>query len=278
MKDHWVVGKDDNVVLNKIKMLELMDGLPGIPKLVNYWVIEQSDVQQAVVEEHQILHWDCSLNNAIILDKPIINISSVVYPAVGGRPRIEEEEDSKEETWGCNLANKPKTPKSSSDSLALPVLYIIQGYFCGPNGMVQEYLPNSLVDHWTSLDLASCTAFKITFFAYPGEEKHLTDQFHLYFKQLIPLTVEWHKVLMDNIIHPITFNTILAVFNSHLDKLPNNEELVSAVDMLKNDAVILTKCIKGKQIASDLPSVVAPKQQKFHHNNTESDSALGSDA
>ncbi|KAG2095259.1 uncharacterized protein F5147DRAFT_778702 [Suillus discolor] len=43
IKDHWVVGKDDQVVLNKINMLELMDGVPGVPKLVDYWIVEQSD-------------------------------------------------------------------------------------------------------------------------------------------------------------------------------------------------------------------------------------------
>jgi hypothetical protein len=50
------------------------------------------------------------------------------------------------------------------------------------------------------------------------------------------------------------------------------------VDMLRNDAAILTKHVKGKRIASDPPSVVAPKRQKSHHSDTESDSASGSDA
>ncbi|KAG1849826.1 hypothetical protein C8R48DRAFT_778420 [Suillus tomentosus] len=365
IKDHWVVGKDDNVVLNEIKMLELMDGLPGVPKLVDHWVVEQSDgdpdvtrkyrqkerrstrgtsrthefvralrdivkIQQAAVEERQNLHRDCSLNNAMILDEPegsegflidwefAVRIASDHKYPIGGTGTVpfmsrgllnqyavlQQEADleskrkktaKKKETRGRNSVDKPKTPKSSSDSLALPVSYVIQGYaddleslffvfawvcikFCGPNSMVRERLPNSLVDRWTSLDLGSCAAFKITFFAYPGEEKRLTDQFHPYFKQLIPLAVEWRRVLVDNMIHPVTFDTILAVLNSHLDKLPDDEELVSAVDMLRNDAAILTKRVKGKWIASDPPSVVAPKRQKSHHSDIESDSASGSDA
>ncbi|KAG1832610.1 hypothetical protein DFJ58DRAFT_736302 [Suillus subalutaceus] len=104
IKDHWVLGKDDNVVLNEIKMLELIDNVPGIPRLVDYWVVERSDgepditrkywhkerrstrgtsrthefvralrdiikILQTAVEERQILHRDCSLNNAMILDE-----------------------------------------------------------------------------------------------------------------------------------------------------------------------------------------------------------------
>ncbi|KAG1721110.1 hypothetical protein EDB19DRAFT_1917519 [Suillus lakei] len=103
IKDHWVLGKNNQVVLNEIKMLELMDNIPGIPKLVDYWVVEWSDgesnitqkywqkerwstrgtshthefvlvlrdiikIQQTVVEEHQILHQDFSLNNTLIPD------------------------------------------------------------------------------------------------------------------------------------------------------------------------------------------------------------------
>ncbi|KAG2100475.1 uncharacterized protein F5147DRAFT_777034 [Suillus discolor] len=358
IKDHWVVGKDDNVVLNEIKMLELMDGLPGVPKLVDHWVVEQSDgdpdvtlkyrqkerrstrgtsrthvrlvlkpcgrplhmfqtlkefvralrdiikIQQAAVEEHQILHRDCSLNNAMILDEPegsegfLIDWEFAVrialdhkYP-IGGTGTVpfmscrllnqyavlQQEVDleskrkktaKKKETRGRNSVDKPKTLKSSSDSLALPVSYVIQGY--------ADDL-ESLFSCSLGLDLGLCAAFKITFFTYPGEEKRLTDQFHLYFKQLIPLAVEWRRVLVDNMIHPVTFDTILAVLNSHLNKLPDDEELVSAVDMLRNDAAILTKRVKGKRIASDPPSVVAPKRQKSHHSDTESDSASGSDA
>ncbi|KAG1737273.1 hypothetical protein EDB19DRAFT_1829564 [Suillus lakei] len=110
-------------------------------------------------------------------------------------------------------------------------------------------------------------------------------------------------------IHPVTFNTILGILNSHLDKLPDDEELISTVNMLKNDAVTLTDLVKGKQIAlesfsvvgpkwqksnqddfmsntdhargkqitSEPFSVVVPKWQKSHHGDTESDSASGSD-
>ncbi|KAG1865731.1 hypothetical protein C8R48DRAFT_772729 [Suillus tomentosus] len=352
IKDHWVVGKDDNVVLNEIKMLELMDGLPGVPKLVDHWVVEQSDgdpdvtrkyrqkerrstrgtsrthefvralrdivkIQQAAVEERQILHRDCSLNNAMILDEPegsegflidwefAVRIASDHKYPIGGTGTVpfmsrrllnqyavlQQEADleskrkktaKRKETRGRNSVDKPKTPKSSSDSLALPVSYVIQGYaddleslFSCSLGFASSFVVPTV---WCGSACPIRWWIVGPALTWDREEKCLTDQFHPYFKQLIPLAVEWCRVLVDNMIHPVTFDTILAVLNSHLDKLPNDEELVSAVDMLRNDAAILTKCVKGKQIASDPPSVVAPKRQKSHHSDTESDSASGSDA
>ncbi|KAG2084645.1 uncharacterized protein F5147DRAFT_782401 [Suillus discolor] len=232
-------------------------------------------IQQTAVEEHQILHRDCSLNNAMILDElegtsegflidwefavriatdhkyPIGGTGTVPFMSRGLLNQfvvLQQEADleskkkqtkKKKETRGRNSVDKPKTPKSSSDSLALPVSYVIQGF----------------ADDLESL--FSCSLGSASSLVVPTSGR---------------------RVLVDNMIHPVTFNTILAVLNSHLDKLPDDEELVSTVNMLKKDAVILTHRVKGKHIASDSPSVVAPKQQKSHHSDTESDSASGSDA
>lgn len=53
VKDHWVLGKDDNVVLNEIKMLELMDNVPGVPRLVDYWVVERSDGEPDITRKYR---------------------------------------------------------------------------------------------------------------------------------------------------------------------------------------------------------------------------------
>ncbi|KAG1855067.1 hypothetical protein C8R48DRAFT_776468 [Suillus tomentosus] len=42
VKDHWVLGKQDDIILNEIEMLKLMHGVPGVPKLVDYWLITTS--------------------------------------------------------------------------------------------------------------------------------------------------------------------------------------------------------------------------------------------
>ncbi|KAG2145919.1 hypothetical protein DEU56DRAFT_753972 [Suillus clintonianus] len=39
IKDHWVTGGKD-VVLNEVKMLEALKGVPGVPRLVEYWLVE----------------------------------------------------------------------------------------------------------------------------------------------------------------------------------------------------------------------------------------------
>ncbi|KAG2051844.1 hypothetical protein BDR06DRAFT_1009967 [Suillus hirtellus] len=42
IKDHWVQGDQDKV-MNEIKMLEVMHGIPGVPKLMDYWMVKRSD-------------------------------------------------------------------------------------------------------------------------------------------------------------------------------------------------------------------------------------------
>ena len=43
VKDHWVLGKWDNIILNEIKMLKAMQGVPSVPELVEYWLVKTSD-------------------------------------------------------------------------------------------------------------------------------------------------------------------------------------------------------------------------------------------
>ncbi|KAG1729416.1 hypothetical protein EDD22DRAFT_960911 [Suillus occidentalis] len=333
IKDHWVLGKDDNVVLNEIKMLELMDNVPGVPRLVDYWVVETDSDGELTLpanighKERGVPEAPVVLNsyNAMILDElgssegflidwefavriaadnkyPIGGTGTVPFMSCGllNQVAILQQQANlelmKKKTWAHKSMKKPTTPTSSLDSLALPISFVVHRFaddleslffiftwvcikFSGPNGMVcQGPLPNSLLDQWTSLDLEACAAFKITFFANPAEEKHLTDEFHPYFRDLIPLATEWRKARVDNMIHPVTFSTILGILNSHLNKLPDNEELATTVNMLKNDAAVLADCFKGKWLASESFSVVEPKRQKSHHTgDTESDSALGSD-
>ncbi|KAG1895577.1 uncharacterized protein F5891DRAFT_1194099 [Suillus fuscotomentosus] len=39
VKDHWVLGSKSEV-LNEIRMMEKMDGIRGVPRLVEYWLVE----------------------------------------------------------------------------------------------------------------------------------------------------------------------------------------------------------------------------------------------
>ncbi|KAG1836838.1 hypothetical protein DFJ58DRAFT_734722, partial [Suillus subalutaceus] len=42
IKDHWVLGKREDVILNEIEMLKLMQGVPGVPEL-DYWLVTTSE-------------------------------------------------------------------------------------------------------------------------------------------------------------------------------------------------------------------------------------------
>ncbi|KAG1844895.1 hypothetical protein C8R48DRAFT_780116 [Suillus tomentosus] len=153
---------------------------------------------------------------------------------------------------------KPKfIPKTSSNALALPVSHVIQCFsddlkslffvfiwicikFCGPHGQVrQDMIGNSIPDCWNNMDLESCAAFKGNFFATKKEEHRLVDEIHPYFKDLIPLAKEWCTALKDNMENPVSFNTILTLLNTHLDRLLDDEELISTVETLRKSAAIL---------------------------------------
>ncbi|KAG1842146.1 hypothetical protein F4604DRAFT_1690068 [Suillus subluteus] len=231
VKDHWVLGKQDDV-LNEIEMLKLMHGVPGIPELVDYWLITTSEVQKTAVEERKILHRDCSLNNAMILDNLDISKGFLI-------------------DWEFAV-------RITADNK-----YTIGGTFSGPNGTVhQERMTNSLLNRWTNLDLALCAAFKITFFANPLDEERLLDEFHPYFKPLVPLAKDWCAALKDNMVHPITFDTILHVLNSHLDQLPDDEELQSTMAMLMKSATVLNNMPNLKHAASISLQPVGPGMPK----------------
>ncbi|KAG1829539.1 hypothetical protein DFJ58DRAFT_848690 [Suillus subalutaceus] len=328
IKDHWVLGKREDVILNEIEMLKLMQGVPGVPELVDYWLVTTSEgevdvtrsyrkrerrstkgtsrthvhlvlkpcarplhmfrtlkefvralrdiviIQRMAVEERGILHRDS--RGSLLTGLRIAADNKYPIGGTGTIPFMSRMLLSQVSLFQQKNAPALKTPKTSSDSLALPVSHVVQGYsddleslffifawvcikFCGPNGTVrQEHMPNSLLDRWTSLDLALCAAFKITFFANPLDEQCLINEFHPYFKPLIPLAKDWCAALKDNMVNPVTFDAILHILNSHLEELSDDEELQSTVTMLKKTATALTSSLKC--VAS--LSLPMPKRRK----------------
>ncbi|KAG2106248.1 uncharacterized protein F5147DRAFT_653992 [Suillus discolor] len=330
IKDHWVQGKEDQVILNEIEMLKHMSGIPGVPELVDWWVVEKLNgepdvtskyrkqpqcpsiagtshshvrlvltpcacplhmfrtlkefvkalrdiiiIQCTAVEERKVLHCDCSLNNAMIVDllgggsrgflidwEFAVRINPDLKYAIGGTGTIPfmshgllaQLSDAQQAALG---GKKPKyIPKTSSNALALPVLH--------------DSLRNSIPDRWNNMDLESCAAFKGNFFATKKEERRLVDEIHPYFKDLIPLAKEWHTALKDNMENPVSFDTILTLLNTHLDRLPDDEDLVSTVKTLKQSAAILTDCVE-KHVASQSFPMELPKCQKSDGISMETD-------
>ncbi|KAG1897352.1 uncharacterized protein F5891DRAFT_1192061 [Suillus fuscotomentosus] len=111
------------------------------------------------------------------------------------------------------------------------------------------------------MDLKSCVAFKGNFFATKKEEHRLVDEIHPYFKDLIPLAKEWLTALKDNMENPVSFNTILTLLNTHLDRLPDDEELISTVKMLRKSAAILTDRVEKRAASQSFPMEL-PKHRK----------------
>ncbi|KAG1888892.1 uncharacterized protein F5891DRAFT_987736 [Suillus fuscotomentosus] len=227
------------------------------------YIVKRGNVQCMAVEECEVLHHDCSLKNTMIVDLSggdskgfLIDWESTVCI----NPYLKYAIDAQQAALG---RKKPKyIPKMSSNTLMLPVSHVIQCFsdnlesiffifiwicikFCGTHGQVhQDTIGNSISDCWNNMDLESCTAFKGNFFATKKEEHCLVDEIHPYFKDLIPLAKEWCMALKDNMENPVSFNTILTLLNTHLDCLPDDEELISTVKILRQSAAILTDRVK----------------------------------
>ncbi|KAG1781323.1 hypothetical protein EV702DRAFT_1193504 [Suillus placidus] len=252
-------------------------------------------VQKTVVEEHKILHCNCSLNNAMILDDLDISKWFLIdwefavritadnqYPIGGtgtvpfmsrkllGQVALMQEQataEAKEKQWSKKLTSKSKktpamkTPKTSSDSLALPISRVVQSYSDDLKSLFSYSLgfaSNSAIPMAWSVR----STILISFFANPLDDERLISEFHLYFKLLIPLTTDWCTALRDNMVHPVTFDTILRVLNSHLNKLPDDEELQSTVTMLKKSATALND-MNLKRVASLSLPMGSPKRKKL---------------
>jgi hypothetical protein len=92
------------------------------------------------------------------------------------------------------------------------------------NDSPHAILPNS----WATLNLEDCKLRKVYFFVVSLEEAHITNQFHLYFADLIPLAKTWHILLKDNMDMCVTFDTILDMLEHHLVTLLENISLFSS--------------------------------------------------
>ncbi|KAG2122772.1 hypothetical protein DEU56DRAFT_745757 [Suillus clintonianus] len=51
IKDHWVQGEDSQDVLNEVEMLKRMQGVPGVPRLEDYWVVQRGDGTPDITSE-----------------------------------------------------------------------------------------------------------------------------------------------------------------------------------------------------------------------------------
>ncbi|KAG2105834.1 uncharacterized protein F5147DRAFT_654076 [Suillus discolor] len=209
-------------------------------------------IQCTAVEEHKVLHRDCSLDNAMIVDllgggsrgvlidwEFAVRINPDLKYAIGGMGTIP--------FMSCGLL----TQLSDAQQAAL-------------GGKKLKYIPK------TSSNALALPVSHGNFFVTKKEERCLVDKIHPYFKDLIPLTKEWRTALKDNMENPVFFSTILTLLNTHLDRLPDDEDLVSTVKTLKQSAAILTDRVK-KRVASQSFPMELPKRRKSDGISMETD-------
>ncbi|KAG1721677.1 hypothetical protein EDB19DRAFT_2029553 [Suillus lakei] len=318
IKDHWVLGGKD-AVLNEVRMLREMQGVRGVPELVEYWLVEIAPnevdetmnyrykvlgsikgtshmhvhlvlkprtrplhafwtklelvsalqdiviVQRTAVEDHGVLHHDCSLNNTMIEDDGdgtnglLINWEFAVHIdagrkyTIGGTGTLPFMSHSllwqlSEAVGDVATSARSWKAKLATSSLTKPPPLILHHYhddleslfyvFMGPLGVKcdlsadrsQEWLPH----------LWSADTFKA------GNK--LKKQFHPYFNTLIPLATQWYDLIRNKgPSSAVTFREVLDLLATHLAELPKDKpspELLFA----KKFIVALLK----KRHASDL--------------------------
>ncbi|KAG2153068.1 uncharacterized protein EDB93DRAFT_1102815 [Suillus bovinus] len=276
IKDYWAIGGKKEA-LNEIRMMEKMEGVRGVPQLVEYWLVEVApgkvdqtveyhyksvrslqvwdivQIQKEVVEQHNVLHHDCSLFNAMIEDDGngthrmlidwefsvrILKNQSYTVGGTGTLPFMSR---------ALLLQLHLKTPtdalelKGASSSKSYPPPLIKHCYqddlesmfyvfiwilieFRGPLGMkrILNKSHNWILQEWSALKFKTCCDSKTSFFWHDEHYiKELTEQIHPYFKSLIPVVLDWYKLMKNP--KNVHFDDVLAVLNNHLADLPINK-------------------------------------------------------
>ncbi|KAG0706865.1 hypothetical protein DFH29DRAFT_995452 [Suillus ampliporus] len=56
IKDHWMQGQDDRDILNEVEVLKLMQGVPGVPHLKDYWIVEREKGVPDITRDFRFKH------------------------------------------------------------------------------------------------------------------------------------------------------------------------------------------------------------------------------
>ncbi|KAG2056650.1 hypothetical protein BDR06DRAFT_970011 [Suillus hirtellus] len=225
-------------------------------------------IQKTAVEEKGILH-NCSLNNSMIEDDgngshgTLIDWEFTVFIAQGQKYarggtgtmpfmsrsllfQLSEAVDS--------IATPERSLKHASNSHVVPARLIIHRFeddlesvfyvfiwicigYRGPLGVkrVLDKRYNWLVHKWSAVTFKACNDKKTTFF-YHSHTHKFEEQFHPYFKNLVPLAVEWYELIRNKgPSNAVTFQEVLDLLDKHLAELPKelSPELLFARKILK---------------------------------------------
>ncbi|KAG2122738.1 hypothetical protein DEU56DRAFT_917711 [Suillus clintonianus] len=96
--------------------------------------------------------------------------------------------------------------------------------FRGPLGMkrILKQGPDWIPGQWSADKFKLCCDAKTTFFWHTEHYvKELTEQFHPYFKKLLPVALEWYHLMREP--SRVTFNDIIGMLERHITILPIDE-------------------------------------------------------
>jgi hypothetical protein len=122
------------------------------------------------------------------------------------------------------------------ESVFYVFIWICIGYR-GPLGVkcVLDKRYNWLVHKWSAVTFKACNNEKTTFF-YHSHAHKFEEQFHPYFKNLVPLAVEWYELIRNKgPSNAVTFQEVLDLLDKHLAELLKelSPELLFARKILK---------------------------------------------
>ncbi|KAG1867002.1 hypothetical protein C8R48DRAFT_772192 [Suillus tomentosus] len=231
-------------------------------------IVARSDLPvQQEAHARGILHRDCSLNNAIIEDADDDSLGMLidwefavlVTPennyAIGGTGTVPfMSRRLLQQLKNIIVPSTAKKGASSSSPLAigsvkqdysddLESLFYVFSWVCigysGPLGMERHlnaskaWLPHA----WSNRSIAGCFDTKVSFYTTDDGKAAITTQFDDYFKDLIPLALEWMDLLRLNFpvqvgsvdgqaLHrPIEFDALLKILDKHIAGLKGAPEL-----------------------------------------------------
>ncbi|KAG1843264.1 hypothetical protein DFJ58DRAFT_844372 [Suillus subalutaceus] len=256
IKDHWVLGSKD-AVLNEVEMLWEMQGVHGVPELVEYWLVEiapnevdetmnyrykvfgsikgtsHTHVHLVLKPRAQPLHaFQTKLELVAVEDRRILHRDCSLNNAM-----IKDDGDGtngmlidwefavhmhadQKYTIGGTLSEAVGNVATSARSWKAKVA-------TGPLGVrrdlsaerSQEWLPHL----WAADSFKAGSDVKTSFFFHPNVDK-LKKQFHPHFKTLLPLATQWYDLMRNK--GPssvVTFQEVLHLVEAQLAKLPKDK-------------------------------------------------------
>ncbi|KAG2056814.1 hypothetical protein BDR06DRAFT_969822 [Suillus hirtellus] len=226
VKDRWVLGSKSEV-LNEICMMEKMDGIHGVPRLVEYWLVE---MEPSMVDETVKYHQKYGVGGMGTV--PFMSWSLLF------QLHLHTLDPSNEHLGTCTSGSKSYPPPMVTHVYQddLKSMFYVFIWVCikfrGPLGMkhvLPTILPQYSLQHikWImqewSVSMYQKYGDSKTQFFHQSEHytKELSQQFDPYFESLLPLALEWYDLVKNP--DWLLFDNIIDLLGRHIAALPKED-------------------------------------------------------